>query len=246
MKPTRRIEQANGHRYLLDGTPATGVTTILGKGVPKPALVPWAAKACGNYAIDNWDTLAELTLSQRLAKIVAAPTDDRDTNARRGTEVHRLAARIITGEEIPVPDELVGHVDSYIKFLDAWQVEPVLLETTIINRTYQYMGTFDLAAHLNNQTWLLDIKTTRSGVFPETALQLAAYRYAETFLDDHDHEQPMLEVDRCGAIWVRADGYDLYPIQAGPDEHRTFLYAQQIAHFADTGRHLIGDALYAS
>ena len=53
---------------------------------------------------------------------------DRDRATKRGTEVHALAERIIQGEEIDVPAELVGHVDSSIKFLDEWQVGPIGVE----------------------------------------------------------------------------------------------------------------------
>ena len=46
----------------------------------------------------------------------------------------------------------------------------------------------------------------------------------------------------CGAIWVRADGYDLIPVNSGPTTFRTFLYVQQVAHFAK-GETLVGDSL---
>ena len=93
------------------------------------------------------------------------------------------------------------------------------------------MGTFDLVAKLHGETWLLDLKTTRSGIFGETALQLAAYRHAEFYLDTEGEEQPMPEVDRVGAIWCRADGYDLIPVEAGADVYRMFQYAQMVARF---------------
>jgi hypothetical protein len=36
---TRRVNRGRGHSYLLDGAPVPGVTTILGQGMPKPALI---------------------------------------------------------------------------------------------------------------------------------------------------------------------------------------------------------------
>ena len=39
------------------------------------------------------------------------------------------------------------------------------------------MGTFDLIADFNDGLRrLVDIKTTRSGIYPETTIQVAAYR----------------------------------------------------------------------
>jgi recombinational DNA repair protein RecT len=78
---------------------------------------------------------------------------------------------------------------------------------------------------------LLDIKTTRSGIFGEVGLQLAAYRNAEFYIDADGKEQPMPRTTWAGAIWVRADGYDLVPVESGPDVYRVFRYAQQIAQF---------------
>jgi hypothetical protein len=53
---------------------------------------------------------------------------------------------------------------------------------------------------------LIDLKTNRSGIFGETALQLAGYRHADTYLDEDGNEQPMLEVDGCAAVHITADG----------------------------------------
>ena len=40
-----------GHRYKLDGLPVTGVTTLIGEGVPKGALIPWSAEMAGLWAL---------------------------------------------------------------------------------------------------------------------------------------------------------------------------------------------------
>ena len=261
MSTTRRVETANGHSYKMDGNKVDGVTTVLGNGIPKPALVGWAAKSIAEFVGERIaiDTSTGRVDATQLATDLAAigrenryskwPNDgsvsrlafietlkgvhwqDRDRAAKRGTEVHNLAEQIVAGEEVTVPDELVGHVDSYIKFLDEWQVEPIIVEGVCGHRKHRWMGTFDLVAKLHGETWLLDLKTTRSGIFGETALQLAAYRHAEFYLDTEGEEQPMPEVDRVGAIWCRADGYDLIPVEAGEQVYRCFQYAQQIARF---------------
>ena len=54
----------------------------------------------------------------------------------------------------------------------------------------------------------------------------------------------MIPVDACAVIWVRADGYDLIPVDAGPDAYRTFRHAQRIAEWqTTTGKDTIGDAI---
>jgi hypothetical protein len=107
------------------------------------------------------------------------------------------------------------------------------------------MGTSDLIPDLaDGHRWLIDLKTTRSGIYGEVGLQLAAYRHAQFYLDDNGHEQPMIPVDNCAACWVRADGYDLVPVTADDTVYRTFRYAQQMATFCTTtSKTLVGDVL---
>ena len=236
-RATRRINRGRGHTYLLDGQQADGATWILSNGVPKPALINWAANTTAGYAVDHWDELAELKTSQRLRELEKARFASRDQAAVRGTAIHALAQRLANGEEVDVPEPLVGHVDAYLAFIDAWQPQELLVEAVIVNRRHRYMGTLDLIAKLaDGATWLLDWKTSQSGIFPETALQLAAYRNAEIYLDQDGAEQPMPQIDRAGAVWLRADGADLIPVDTSPETFRTFLYAQQMAHFADSPR----------
>jgi hypothetical protein len=243
---TRRLEaRGGGHTYRLDGEKVDGVTTVLGNGIPKAALVPWAGKVCAEVVRDKWDALGEMAPDERFDFVRGAPSRDRDRGARRGTEVHGYAAMILAGNQVDVPDELVGHVDAYLKFLGDFDVQAILIEAVLGNRTHRWMGTLDLVADLNDGLrWLLDIKTTRSGIFPETAVQLAAYRNAEFYLDAAGAEIPMPAVQRVGAIWVRGDGYDLIPVDAGPDVYRVFRHAQAISKWQTvTSKTAVGDAI---
>ena len=52
-KPTHHYEDNNGKRI-------PGVTTILDKGLPKPALLPWGIKAVAEYAVNNREDLAKV------------------------------------------------------------------------------------------------------------------------------------------------------------------------------------------
>lgn len=240
---SQRINSGRGHWYKLDGKKADGVTSVLSDGVPKPALVGWAAREVANFAATHLPMLEELDESARIDLLKGAPYRERDKAARRGTEVHKLAELLLDGDDVEVPEELAGHVDSYLKFLDDWQATAEHVELVVGNRTRRYMGSLDMIGTLRDgKRWLLDIKTTRSGIFNETALQLAAYRYAEFYIDPDGNEQPMPAVDDVGAIWVRADGYDLIPVVADETTFRTFLYAQQVAHFTK-GPSLVRDAL---
>lgn len=230
---TYRRNYKNSHAYSLDGAKADGVTSILGKGMPKPAIITWTGRTVAEFCMNNLPALGALTFEEGVELAKGAPNRDRDKAARRGTEVHGLAQRLQAGEEIDVPDELEGHVDAYIDFCRDWKPVDVLTELTVVNRKHGYMGTLDFLGTIPGLgLCLLDIKTTRSGIFGETALQIAAYRYAESYLSGVE-ETPMPAVDFTGAIWLRADGYDFVPVVADERTFRSFLYCQQVAKLMD-------------
>lgn len=177
---------------------------------------------------------------------------DLDEASGKGTAVHKIAQRLAEGDEVEVPPELKGHAESYVHFLNEWDPRNALLERVIVNRRWRYMGKLDLIADFpgvwgEDTQWagqpvgrgLLDVKTSRSGIFSENALQVIAYEHGETMLDGIDAdgnavEVPMPEVDWCGAIHVRADGYDVYRFTCDDETaFRTFLYAKHVGEWLD-------------
>ncbi len=244
--PIRRVNTAKGHYYRdATGQRVPGVTTIIGDGVPKPALINWAANATAEAAINQWDDLAALPPAARLKKLQGARYEEKDTAARRGTEVHAAAEKLLAGQTVQVPDEIAGHVESYARFLDGFKVEPAHVEFSAISYKWGYAGTADLCAWVQlpdrgRSLLLMDLKTTRSGIFGETALQLAAYRYADKWAGPDGIEFDPPQVDYCAGIHVRGDGYDLVPVEAGEQEHKDFLYALRVGRFCARSRDLIG------
>jgi hypothetical protein len=274
----QRIDRGRGHSYKIDGDKVPGVTTIIGDGVPKPALVTWASGTVAEIVAEGLrpvtingekhiladDLLAELAriglerghpLPEKFTRTKIAealkylPYADRDAAANRGTEVHGIAEKLATGAEVDVPEPLKGHVESYLKFRRDWQPYDELVEFVVAHRAYRWCGTGDVMCRfkvppLDDGLWLLDIKTNRSGPFGEVGLQLAGYRYAETYIDADGVERPMPDFAGALVLWLRGDGYDLKPVQAGPDELRALRYVQQVAWWAkERSRELVGASL---
>lgn len=237
-KPTHWYVDATGARI-------PGVTTILSDGMPKPALIAWAGNTTAEYAVNNWDDLSSKKVAERLKELKGARYAEKDRAAKRGTEVHALAERLTRGDMVDVPEELAGHVESYVRFLEDWDPAPILTETTVYHRRFSYAGTLDLVAELcDGRTWLLDVKTTRSGVYGETAYQLAAYRYADRYLDPVTGEpRDMVPVDACGVIWVRADGYDLIPVRVDEQVLTEFRHIHVVARAQSACKDYVGEAL---
>jgi len=248
--PIRRVDTAKGHYYKdANGARVPGVTTLMDQGVPKPALINWAANATAEYAVDHWDELGALGPAARLKRLQGARYESKDAAARRGTEVHAAAEKLAAGEPVKVPEEIAGHVEAYSRFLDEFKVEPIHVEFSCVSYRWGYAGTADLCARLvlpdkGLTTLLLDLKTTRSGVYGETALQLAGYRYADVWVVDGEEIAPV-EVEGCAAIHVTGSGYDLVPVQAGQAEHKDLLYAMRVGQFSARSRDLVGAPILA-
>lgn len=249
-RPMKRHETAKGHYYKdAAGHRIPGVTTILSDGVPKPALINWAANATAEYAVDNWDQLTELGPSERLKTLQGARYKTTDKAKKRGTEVHGYGEKLVKGEKVTgVPEELRGHVEAYVALIDKFDIDPVLVEVSIVNYRIGYAGTLDLIAWVTledgtRKLLLLDLKTNEKGIFGETALQLAGYRYAEFYLDENGKEQPMPEVEGCGAILINSEAAQLIPTHSGPEQFKQFRIAAAMRDFVSNSRDLIGAAI---
>ena len=237
------------HRYWLDGKPTPGVTGIIGKGIPKPAIPYWAAKTVAEYVADEpgkVDALRDTGRDAMIAALKSVPWTKRDEAAVRGTDVHDLAERVIHGEAVDVPDHLVGYVEGYVRFLDEYDVTPLLTERSVANRRHRYCGRFDAIVQIPSLpgNTLLDVKTSK-GVYGETAVQAAAYARAEFYVDDDDPntEHPMPAIDHIAVAHVTEFGTQVYPLGDIDTAFSEFLAAKAIADSTERRKRLITDPL---
>ena len=238
------------HRYTLDGRSVPGVTTLLSKGLPKPAIPYWAAKSVAEYVAADPGAVVEMVARMGERAAVAAlkevPWQRRDDAAVRGTDVHALAERVIHGESVDVPEHLVDHVEGYARWLDAFDVEPIVTEVPVANRLHWWAGKPDAVVRMGGQVWLLDWKTS-TGVYGETALQTAAYARAEFYAPTPDDEQPMPHIDRTGVVHITASGSLLYPLARTPQEiddaYGVFRHVAFVANKTEWIKGLIGQPM---
>lgn len=240
------------HRYWLDGKPVPGVTTLIGKGLPKPALPYWSAKSVAEYVMDNpegVDALRSMGRDPAVAALKQIPWQKRDEAAVRGTDVHRFAEELVHGREVEVPEHLEGYVTGYARFLDEFAVRGILTERAVASRKWWYAGTFDLIAEIDGVVWGLDNKTSKA-IYGETALQVAAYMTAEFYIGDGgpDDEQPIPKVERIGALHVTDDGTQLYPLGEAADIEKAagiFHHIAYVANSTDWIKARVGEPLAA-
>ncbi len=263
MTITRR-NHGRGHSYRdEDGAKVPGATTLIGEGLPKgEGLTKWAIETTVDHMLDRWEEYSAMLPSERRKTALKARYETVSRAAARGTQVHDLADRLMHGEKIAIPEGMEGYVQAAVDFIDEFDVQPVAVEFTVYSETWRWAGTCDLVADLidpedpepdpalkRRVRWLLDYKTKEkeSGVFGDAALQLAAYRCAETMVDPATGEdRPMIEVDRCGIVQIYKDGtYRLVPVEADEAEYKIFQYAQQMALWREGNRALVGDPIPA-
>jgi hypothetical protein len=228
------------HRYKLDGKWVPGVTTLIGAGLPKPALMYWSAKSVAQWVADHpedVDALRRMGRGPMVQALKEVPWQKRDDAAVRGTDIHALAEQLIHGAEVNVPEHIGGYVEACVDFLDTWKVTPLVVERPIANRAHWWAGTPDLFGLLpDGRTVLFDWKTGDSGIWPETAFQLAAYSHGEFYLADDGTEQPVPKADFCAAVWLQPGEYQVIPLKADDDTYNEFRYIARVAKAAKTAK----------
>jgi hypothetical protein len=218
--------------------PMPSVTAILRMLDKSGPLVGWAKRETAACAVRNLDMLTSMVANggpdaaQRW--LAGIPDYQRDTSADLGSRVHALADAVSKGiETVPTPEE-AQFVIAYRRFLDDFEPRVLLSEFLVANLTHDYAGTADLAALIDGELWLLDIKTGKN-VYPETAIQLAGYANAEIVGEPGDPvTYPLPAFERFGVLHLRPDGYELRPFEVGNRAFEAFLALRTAYAYAQT------------
>jgi hypothetical protein len=220
----------DGHRvYVWQGRAYPSVTAILAGGVPKPFLPAWAARTAAEYAVAHLDRLRLLPARAAVAEVKHAPWTQRDTAAGLGDAVHAAVEAAASGRPRPdLPAAAVPYLAAFDRFCADHGPGWLVSEQTVVSRRYGYAGTLDALCTLGNRVTLLDVKTGR-GVYPEAALQLAAYAHADfASHPDGRTEQPLPAIQAGAVLHLRPGGYQLVPVPIGQAVLEAFLAARAV------------------
>lgn len=222
------------HRYKLDGEWVPGVTTVIGVLDKSAPLVSWAAGLVAEFVADGPELVDGLRAAGRdplIAALKKLPDEAKKRAGQRGTDFHDYAEQILNGEEVDVPEEHIPLVESALAFHHDWQIGPVLTEAVVGSRGHAYAGKLDLVAdHANGPRAVFDWKTGKQ-VYDSACWQANAYGMAEFHTDGQGGpEHPMADVGikEAYGVHIRADGYDVYPLEYGPDVFAEFTLIRRL------------------
>lgn len=233
--PNVGLFRTERHLYYRDGVgPVPGITGVL-RIIDKPGLSEWLKRETARCALDQYDIIQDLLKrggrDAAIAWLSKIPDFVRDSAGDLGSAVHRMVEGISRDGEVSPTPEQEPYVEGYRNFLNDYQPQFKSLERMVWSEK-GYGGTFDWIATIDGSLVLGDTKTGKA-VYPETALQLAALRYADHIGVTGDPQRwAMPAIDRCAVLHLRpelyASGYRLIEVRAGPEEFTTFRAALKI------------------
>jgi len=174
----------------------------------------------------------------------------KETSGTRGNLFHSWAEAYLLGGH-PDPPELPPEVQPYhgtnlvaecagfIRAVEKYGIEAWGAEATVYSDHYNYAGTGDLWAYVRNPPsywpklpddglFMFDVKTSKSA-WPETALQLAAYRHADYIGLPDGNDQTIPDTVGGGVLHVDGANTHLIPYRCGLAEFEAFLGGLRMA-----------------
>lgn len=240
----------------------SSVTTLIGKGLPKPALMYWAAKSVAEEAVNNLDFLGSMVSAKGKDETIGwlKGSHRRYTNkkADMGTVAHMAIEAYLDGRDMSddqlneeltergVPLEMwkatKGFIAGAMEFFDQCEPEVLYQEATVYSRKYGYAGTADIIGRMRfggteSLPCIIDFKTGK-GVYPEMGLQLSAYAKADFIGLTDGTELPLSEIGdiRHGVIvrLTATGGFEAVSFNLSDELHSVFLSVQGVAQGLET------------
>lgn len=170
-----RFETDTGHFYWLNDEYAPSVTGILGEAAPLPlGLKKFFQKNTEEEATQIFETAGDF-----------------------GSKIHDALEKLLKGLELNLIDNYPTvkekqSLTSFIDWFQKWKPTDIESEQTIASKKYHYAGTLDFVGKIDNETWLIDFKTSNA-IHLTHKLQVLAYKQAY-------EESTGTKIDRVGVL----------------------------------------------
>lgn len=193
----------------------------------KPPLNQWKIRQVAEFAVDNHDSWSGLDRDAALDVLKRAPFRRSNTGAAVGTSAHAVVEELAAGRDVERTDSNGWVLDAWQGFTDEFEVKVCESEAVAWNPNIGYAGRMDLLVEFTGLSqsvrdrydWpdparvVVDAKSTRSGIWPETTLQCCAYAMSPTLLREDGTEEQMPEIHGTAALWLRPSGWALQPLR---------------------------------
>lgn len=207
----------------------TGITGIVDKS---RFLIPWALRLTVEEAIaetqrleDEGELLDALIVKNVIEKAGKASDRAKRSAANLGTAVHDWVEKHINAQVAEEPDpakprnkKVKRGVEAFLAWEDSHDVQYLHTERYIYSIKYNFVGTLDIIARVDDRLTLADLKTSKA-VYDEYKLQLGGYDigFNEEFDETIDQRLILHIPKETGLLSVHnlADGYE------GTDEYPT-------------------------
>lgn len=232
------------------------ITNVKGIRNSEP-LNGWKVKMAGNRALEWVLWLARLhrhdprlvgpvldkfldspyEANRWVRKVKRAHVEHADARAERGSKVHLAVEAILTGQPVTV-EHAPEPVAAFRQFAADFDLHVVEVEATVVNHTHRYAGTGDLLARIgpSGPLAIVDWKS-RSGIFAETALQLAALRFGEFLLRADGTQDPWPRPEIGIAVALGDDGrYQAHQMDVSETVFAQFCGARALFDFSDNAK----------
>lgn len=151
----------------------------------------------------------------------------------KGSKVHQGIEKLLHGEAVRMDDKLINPTTTEEEEISVEEYEAIMsfadwfnqlegdlnikeIEKVVINEDEGYAGTLDLVLQVNDETWIVDFKTS-SSVWPSHELQISAYAHC-------GYENAKLKILQVGYNRNKR-GWKLNDIE---DKYDLFLHAKAI------------------
>ena len=180
-----RVDRPGGRHYRVEGYEDLfpSVTTVL-KVISKPALIRWSrdvalesVRAALSHETGSMTLVTPDWIEQIISDARRRPDEQRDQAADFGSQAHLLIDEIIQGKEPEIPQNMVPVVTGFEKWRQDAGLQITVTEKMVYSAKYGYAGSMDAVAYRGSRLVALDWKTS-NGLYPENALQVAAYAKA--------------------------------------------------------------------
>lgn len=247
--PSLSRQSSSGRVYVWPPEPpheleVPSVTAILSGGIPKPALIGWAAREVATAAVSRQDVWRNMDNEEAVTWLKGSPYRGRDRKASRGTDVHAaVETYVTTGEIVWLEPDAAGFLKAAVRFEQDFEPVSIFEEATVYSREHGYAGTADRFAGFEFGRAVVDYKT--GNTYPEHQLQLCAYGRGDFIGLDDGVEVQVPRVDVGVLVKLKGDGtYEARCFDFTDELFLTFLAAKRTHDWlAAHGRRVVGKML---